>query len=194
VRSVAAVVPGDHVIALGAGGGVGLATVQLSTALGATVTAVASTDDKLAVARAHGATHTICHRDRDLRAALRATLADGADVVVDPVGGSLAEPALRALRPGGRFVTVGYAAGEIPRIPLNLVLLKGISIVGFEFLDFLTRFPDELARNDTELLDLVERSVARPHVGAVFPLAEASAALDLVASGKAIGKVVIDVT
>ncbi len=192
VRSVGAVRPGEQVIALGAGGGVGLAAVQLATALGANVTAVASSDEKLAVARAHGATHTICHRDLDLRAALRAALPDGADVVVDPVGGSLAEPALRTLRAGGRFVTVGYAAGEIPRIPLNLVMLKGITILGFQFLDFLTRFPDDLIRNDAELFELFARGAVRPHVGAVFPLADAAAALDLVASGRAIGKVVID--
>jgi NADPH:quinone reductase len=125
LRSVAGLRPGEHLVALGAGGGVGLATVQLGHELGATVTAVASSAEKLAVAAAYGASNLVQHTAQDLRQALRSSLPDGADVVVDPVGGRLSEPALRALRFGGRFVTVGYASGEIPRIPLNLVLLKG---------------------------------------------------------------------
>jgi NADPH:quinone reductase len=189
LRSVASVQPGEVVIALGAGGGVGLATVQLGVALGAEVAAIASSDAKLAVARLHGASTTICHRDADLREALP----HGADVVVDPVGGDLAEPALRALRPGGRFVTVGYAAGSIPKIPLNLVMLKGVTILGFQFLDFATRCGDDLARNDAALLELFSTGGVRPHIGATFPLVQTAAALELVASGGAIGKVIIDV-
>ena len=104
----------------------GSAAVQLGVLLGATVTAVASTPEKLEAARALGATRLIDHRAGDLRQALREALPGGADVVVDPVGGDLAEPALRSLHFGGRFVTVGYASGTIPRIPLNLVLLKGV--------------------------------------------------------------------
>src|SRR5208283_4411097 len=107
----------------------------------------------------------------DLRAALREHLPGGADVVVDPVGGELAEPALRALRWGGRFVTVGYASGVIPRIPLNLVLLKGCRILGFQFIDFATHAPDDLARNDRELWDLLADGVSVPHIGATFDLA-----------------------
>ncbi len=129
---------------LGAGGGVGLAAVQLAVALGATVTAVASSAEKLEAAAAMGATHLVNHRDGDLRAALKATLPGGADVVIDPVGGTLSEPALRALRYGGRFVVVGFAAGEIPRIPLNLVLLKGCRIMGFEFRSFMTHETDAM--------------------------------------------------
>src|SRR3954454_14236178 len=140
LRSVAALQPGEELIVLGAGGGVGLAAVQLGVILGASVTAVASADDKLAVATEFGATRTVNHRGGDLRGALREAVPAGADVVVDPVGGDLADPALRSLRPGGRFVTVGYASGVIPRIPLNLVLLKGVIVVGFQLLDFATRF------------------------------------------------------
>ena len=114
--------------------------------------------------------------------------------MVDPVGGDLAEPALRSLRWGGRFVTVGYASGEIPRIPLNLVLLKGIEIVGFQFIDFVGHHPDEWARNEAELMDLFTAGRAVPHIGATFALDDAAAALRLVADGKAVGKVVIDVT
>jgi len=193
LRSVAGLAAGDELVVLGAGGGVGLAAVQLGAALGATVTAVASSADKLAVARAEGARRTIDHRAGDLRAALREQLPGGADVVVDPVGGDLAEPALRALRWGGRFVTVGYASGTIPRIPLNLVLLKGIQILGFEFRGFAAHAPEALAQGEAELADLQARGRVVPHIGATFPLADTAAALQLVADGRAIGKVVIDV-
>jgi NADPH2:quinone reductase len=193
LRSIAALQPGEELIVLGAGGGVGLAAVQLGKVLGATVTAVASSAEKLAAAASMGATHLVNHRDADLRATLRAVLPEGADVVVDPVGGALAEPSLRSLRYGGRFVTVGYASGSIPRIPLNLVLLKGIRILGFQFIDFATHEPDALRRNDAELLALFAEGRATPHIGAVFDLADVAAALRCVADGRAIGKVVIDV-
>ena len=193
LRSVAALVPGEELIVLGAGGGVGLAAVQLGAVLGATVTAVASSAEKLAVAESLGATRLIDHRAGGLRQALRDALPDGADVVVDPVGGELAEPALRALRWGGRFVTVGYASGTIPRIPLNLVLLKGIRILGFQFLSFATHCPDEMARNEAELSDLLAAGRARPHIGATFTLDQAPEALRYVADGRAIGKVVLEI-
>lgn len=193
LRSVAQVAPGEEVVVLGAGGGVGLAAVQLAVLMGATVTAVASSPEKLAAARSMGATHLIDHRAGDLRGALKAALPDGADVVIDPVGGSLAEPALRALRYGGRFVVVGFAAGEIPRIPLNLVLLKGIEIRGFEFGSFMARARDALARGEAELTGWLADGRARPHVGATFPLEATAAALRHVGDGKAVGKVVIDV-
>ena len=181
------------VIVLGAGGGVELATVQLAHLLDASVTAVASSDEKLAAAETLGASRLVNHRHGDLRAQLRAVLPDGADVVVDPVGGDLAEPALRALRWGGRFVTVGYAAGTIPRIPLNLVLLKGIRVEGFEMLGFMQHHRDDMDRNERELLDLLAAGRAVPHIGARFPLDETAAALRHVADGRAIGKVLVDV-
>jgi NADPH2:quinone reductase len=193
LRSVARLQAGEQVVVLGAGGGVGLAAVQLARELGATVTAVASSAGKLEVAAAHGAGQLVDHRSEELRQALRERLPDGADVVVDPVGGALAEPALRSLRRGGRFVTVGYASGEIPRIPLNLVLLKGIQILGFQFVDFATNEPDLFRRNEDELGALLAAGRATPHIGARFPLAETAAALRCVADGRAIGKVVIDV-
>ena len=191
LRSVARVQAGEELIVLGAGGGVGLAAVQLGAVLGADVTAVASSTEKLDAARVCGATRTIDHRAGDLRQALRDALPAGADVVVDPVGGDLAEPALRALRWGGRFVTVGYASGVIPRIPLNLVLLKGVQILGFQFRDFGVHAPDEMRRNDAELFALLEDGRASPHIGASFELAEAAEALQLVADGRAVGKVVL---
>jgi NADPH2:quinone reductase len=194
LRSVARVQPGERLVVLGAGGGVGLAAAQLGALLGASVTAVASTDVKLLAASACGAVTLINHASvpGGLRQALRAAFPDGVDAVVDPVGGDLAEPALRALRWGGRFVTVGYASGTVPRIPLNLVLLKGCQILGFQFRDFAAHAPpDELARNEAALFDLLAAGRALPHIGATFKLAEASAALRHVADGKAIGKVVL---
>jgi NADPH2:quinone reductase len=194
LRSVAAVAPGDEVVVLGAGGGVGLAAVQLGAVLGARVTAVASSAAKLEAAAACGASRGIDHRTGNLRQALREALPDGADVIVDPVGGDLAEPALRALRWGGRFVTVGYASGVVPRIPLNLVLLKGCRILGFEFRGFTANSPGEMRRNEAELLALLAARRALPHIGAAFGLADSAAALRHVADGQAIGKVVIDVS
>ncbi|OBB17280.1 NADPH:quinone oxidoreductase [Mycobacteriaceae bacterium 1482268.1] len=189
LRSVAGVRSGDAVIVLGAGGGVGLAAVQLAVLLGAEVTAVASSAEKLDAAASYGARHLVNHRCGDLRTALRQALPDGAHAVLDPVGGGLSEPALRSLRRGGRFVTVGYASGTIPRIALNLVLVKGVHVLGFQFQDV---SPDEFVRNETELRDLLTSGKVAPHIGAVFPLAETSSALRYVADGKAVGKVLIE--
>jgi NADPH2:quinone reductase len=194
LRSVARVQSGDELVVLGAGGGVGLATVQLGALLGASVTAVASSREKLDVAASYGATNLVDHRSVELRHALRESLPNGADVVVDPVGGGLSEPALRALRWGGRFVTVGYASGEIPRIPLNLVLLKGVHVLGFEFLGFIANAPDEFRRNEDELMELLATGRVIPHIGATFPLADVAAALRYVADGHAIGKVLVDIS
>jgi NADPH2:quinone reductase len=189
LRSVARVGRGDDVVVLGAGGGVGLAAVQLAVALGTRVTAVASSAEKLAAAERYGAHNLIDHTAGSLRSALRGAVPDGAHAVLDPVGGELSEPALRALRRGGRFVTVGFASGVIPRIPLNLVLVKGLQILGFQFQDVP---PDEFERNESELGDLLASGAVTPHVGAIYPLAETAAALRHVAEGRAVGKVVID--
>lgn len=191
LRSMARVQEGDELVVLGAGGGVGLAAVQLGVQLGASVTAVASSTEKLDVAAGYGAKHVVNYRTADLRGALKEAVPGGADVVVDPVGGELSEPALRSLGRGGRFVTVGFASGVIPRIPLNLVLVKGINVLGFQFQDVP---PDEFARSDDELRELLVSGRVRPHVCAIYPLAETAAALRHVADGRAIGKVVIDLT
>jgi NADPH2:quinone reductase len=193
LRSIARVHPGEELVVLGAGGGVGLAAVQLGAELGARVTAVASSDRKLRVAAQLGATVMVDHRSGPLRQLLRDALPDGADVVIDPVGGDLAEPALRSLRWGGRFVTVGYASGAIPRMPLNLVLLKGVHILGFQFAGFAEHAPDELRNNEQGLLELLATHRVRPHVGAVFALEDVVAAMRSVADGQAIGKVVLEI-
>jgi NADPH2:quinone reductase len=189
LRSVARLQPGETLVVLGAGGGVGLAAVQLGAVLGATVVAVASSSDKLEVAASYGAKHLVDHRSGELRALLKDAVPEGADVVVDPVGGDLSEPALRSLRRGGRFITVGYASGTIPRIPLNLVLVKGIRIQGFQFQDL---DPDEYRRGEDELVELLVSGRAVPHIGAVYSLEGTVDALRLVGDGRAIGKVVID--
>jgi NADPH2:quinone reductase len=193
LRTVARLQRGEELVVLGAGGGVGLAAVQLGATLGASVTAVASSSEKLEMAGSHGASTLIDDPPRELREALRAAHPDGVDVVVDPVGGDLAEPALRALRWGGRFVTVGYASGSIPRIPLNLVMLKGIQIVGFEFRNFGVHMPDELRRDEDELLELFAAGRITPYIGASFGLEDVVAALRFVADRHAIGKVVLDI-
>jgi NADPH2:quinone reductase len=191
LRSMARLREGDELIVLGAGGGVGLAAVQLGVQLGASVTAVASSDEKLDVAASYGAKRLINYKSADLRAALKEAVPGGADVVIDPVGGELSEPALRSLGRGGRFVTVGFASGVIPRIPLNLVLVKGVRVLGFQFQDVP---PDEFARNEDELREHLVSGRVSPHVCAVYPLAETVAALKHVADGRAIGKVLIDLT
>ena len=191
LRSMARIDVGDELVVLGAGGGVGMAAVQLGVALGAEVTAVASSAEKLAAAAGYGASRVVNHRYGDLRAQLREALPDGAHAVIDPVGGELSEPALRALRRGGRFVTIGYASGVIPRIPLNLILVKGIHLLGFQFQDVPLL---EFDRNESELRDMLTTGRVAPHVGAVYPLAETAAALRHVADGCAIGKVLIDLT
>ena len=189
LRSVARVGRGETVIVLGAGGGVGLAAVQLAVALGAEVVAVASSAAKLATAHSYGATHLIDHRDGTLREQLRAVVPAGAAAVLDPVGGDLSDPAMRSLGRGGRFVTIGYASGTVPRIPLNLVLVKGLRILGFQFQDI---DPDEFARNERELTGLLTSGRVSPHIGAVFPLEQSVAALGEVAAGRAVGKVLLD--
>ncbi|MET0909918.1 MAG: NADPH:quinone oxidoreductase family protein [Ilumatobacteraceae bacterium] len=191
IRSVANVVAGERVVVLGAAGGVGLAAVEIAAVLGADVVAAASTDDKLALCRLHGASHTVNYENGDLRTGLREMFPDGVDVVLDPVGGPLAEQALRALRWKGRFVTIGFASGEIPRIPLNLVLLKGCVVMGFEIRTFSQFEPELAARDERELIELLATGRVVPHVSSVHGLDDAAEALRAVAGRRSTGKVLI---
>ncbi|WP_046300526.1 NADPH:quinone oxidoreductase family protein [Mycobacterium sp. UM_Kg27] len=193
LRSVAQVAEGDWVVVLGAAGGVGLAAVDLAVAMGAKVLAAASSPEKLEVCRQRGAAATVDYDREDLKTRIREITGDGAQAVLDPVGGSYAEPALRSLARGGRFITLGYAAGTIPAIPLNLVMLKGITVQGMEIRTFATDFPAENERDLAELQQLFAEGRVSPYIGARFPLAEAATALRYVADRKAIGKVIIDV-
>jgi NADPH:quinone reductase len=193
LRSVAAVGDADWVVVLGAAGGVGLAAIDVARAFGARVIAAASGPAKLDLAIERGAAHAVDYTREDLKARIREITADGAHVVIDPVGGSSAEQALRALRWGGTFVTIGFAAGEIPRIPLNLVLLKGISIRGMDLRTFGAHHPDLERRDRAELLSLLVSGRVRPYIGGRFPLAAAPEALRQVADRRALGKLVIEV-
>ncbi|ABL06385.1 NADPH:quinone oxidoreductase family protein [Mycobacterium ulcerans] len=193
LRSVAQVSQGDWVVVLGAAGGVGLAAVDLAVAMGARVLAAASSPEKLGLCRQRGAEAVVDYDQEDLKLRIRELTGESARVVLDPVGGSYAEPALRGLARGGIFVTLGYAAGSIPAIPLNLVMLKNLTIRGMEIRTFMGDYPDECARDVAELSQMFAAGKIRPHIGARFPLADTPAALRYVAERKVLGKVVIDV-
>jgi NADPH:quinone reductase-like Zn-dependent oxidoreductase len=191
LRSVAEVQPGDWVVVLGAAGGVGLAAVELATLLGARVLAAASTPEKLELCRARGAVATVDYAREDLKTRIKEITDGGADVVIDPIGGPYSEPALRATRWGARFVVVGFAAGEIPRIPLNLVLLKGVIVRGFEIRTFGQHAPALQARDRAELLELFLTDRVHPYVSRIYPLADTGRALRSLADRTATGKVLI---
>jgi NADPH:quinone reductase len=183
---------GETLAVLGASGGTGLAAVELGKVMGARVIACASSDDKLAFARQHGADDTINYANEDLKEALRrVTGGRGVDVIYDPVGGSYAEAALRSIAWQGRFLVVGFAAGEIPRIPLNLALLKGCDIVGVFWGSFIERDPASHRANTMQILDWVAAGKLSAHVQAVYPLSDAAAALKALAARKVMGKIVL---
>lgn len=191
LSTVAGVSPGDWVVVLGAAGGVGLAAVELAHLLGARVLAAASSPEKLAVCRLKGADSTVDYRTENLKERIKEITGDGADVVIDPVGGPWAEQALRAMRFGGKFVSVGFASGEIPRIPLNLVLLKGPVITGFTMQGIAVNRPEDVARDETRLWDLLAEGKVVPHISAEFPLEEGARALAELAERRATGKVLV---
>ncbi|MDM4139858.1 MULTISPECIES: NADPH:quinone oxidoreductase family protein [Mycobacterium] len=193
LRSTAAVTQGDWVVVLGAAGGVGLAAVDLAVAMEARVLAAASSPEKLELCRLRGAEATVDYDREDLKMRIRELTGDHARVVLDPVGGAYSEPALRGLARGGTFVTLGYAAGTIPAIPLNLILLKDICVRGMEIRTFMTDRPDDAVRDLAELAQMFAAGTVRPYIGARFPLSETAAALRHVADRKVLGKVVIDV-
>ena len=151
LRSIAQVADGDWVVILGAAGGVGQAALDLAVGMRARVLAAASTEGKLEICRQRGAEATVAYDRDDLKSTIRELTGGSARVIIDPVGGRYAEPALRALARGGTFVTLGYAAGTIPAIPLNLVLLKDITIRGMEIRTFTADHPDDAARDIREL-------------------------------------------
>ncbi|WAC91822.1 NADPH:quinone oxidoreductase family protein [Mycobacterium sp. Aquia_213] len=193
LRSTAAVTEGDWVVVLGAAGGVGLAAVDLAVAMKARVLAAASSPEKLELCRQRGAEAVVDYDHEDLKTRIRELTGDAARVVLDPVGGQYSEPALRGLARGGTFVTLGYAAGTIPAIPLNLVLLKDLYVRGMEIRTFASDYPDEAVRDEQELAQMFAAGTVRPYIGARFPLAETPSALRHVADRKVLGKVVIDV-
>ena len=184
--------PGETLLVLGASGGVGLAAIQLGKAMGARVIAAASTKEKLDVCAANGADELINYSSEDLRARVKEiTQGTGVDVIYDPVGGPLSEKALRDMSWRGRFLVVGFAVGEIPKVPLNLALLKGCSIVGVFWGDFTRREPALNEANNQELVRLFEAGKISPHIHKVYPLTQASEALNELLDKKVSGKVVL---
>ena len=192
LRDRAALKAGETLLVLGAAGGVGLAAIEIGKALGARVIACASSGDKLAVCREHGADEGIDYASEDLRERIKAlTGGRGIDVVYDAVGGPYTEPAFRSLAWRGRLLVVGFAAGDIPKLPLNLPLLKGASVVGVFWGDFARREPREFAASMQQLGRWYAEGRLQPHVSQTLPLARAADAIKLLASRQAKGKVVV---
>ena len=184
--------PGETLLVLGAAGGVGTTAVELGKQMGAVVIAAASSDAKLELVRKLGADHVVNYTAGDLRERIKAiTGGKGVDVVYDPVGGALAEPALRSMAWGGRYLVIGFAGGDIPRIPLNLPLLKGCSIVGVFWGSFAARERDVQRRNAAELWEMFEAGQLVPVVGETHPLADYAQAFESLATRRAQGKVVL---
>lgn len=184
---------GETVAVLGAGGGAGLAAIEIAKLMGARVIAVASSCDKLAFARAHGADEGINAEAEDLKPRLKQLAApNGIDILYDAVGGDYAEPALRAMAWEGRYLVVGFASGTIPRIPLNLVMLKGCAILGVFWTAFVERYPAKHRANMLKLLDWCAEGRITPHIHASYALIETATALSLIEARKVTGKVIVN--
>jgi len=192
IKDRAALQSGETMLVLGAAGGVGLAAIEIGKALGARVIAAASSEEKLRVCREHGADSTINYSNEDLRERIKA-LSDGKgpDVVYDPVGGQFTEQAFRSIAWRGRHLVVGFANGEIPKLPLNLALLKGAAIVGVFWGDHVAREPSQFAAELAAMFDLVAKRRLRPHISARYPLAQGAQAISDMMNRKVIGKIVI---
>jgi NADPH2:quinone reductase len=192
LRDRANLVAGETLLVLGAAGGVGLSAVELGATMGAHVIAAASSEEKLDACRRFGAAETVDYTKVDLKAWLKEhTGGRGVDVVYDPVGGDLSEPALRSTAWKGRFLVIGFAAGDIPRIPLNLALLKGCSIVGVFYGEHGTRNPIEQRALVDELIEMLAGGRINPEVSASFSLDESAAALRELMDRRVIGKAVV---
>ena len=184
----------ETVLVLGAAGGVGLTAVELGKLMGAKVIAAASTPEKLALCREYGADETINYSTENLRERVnQITGKQGVDVVYDPVGSRLGVAAFRCLRPGGRFLVIGFAAGEVPAIPINLVLIKRSSLVGVFLGNWIIANEAAARENMQELCRFFVESRIRPHISARYPIERAGDAIDHVANRKVEGKVVVDI-
>jgi NADPH2:quinone reductase len=192
LRERAQLKSGETLAVLGASGGVGLAAVEIGKIMGARVIACASSAEKLDFARAHGADETVNYASEDLRGALKRLGGErGIDVVYDPVGGPYAEPAVRSLGWEGRYLVIGFAAGEIPKLPLNLVLLKSCDIRGVIWGAWVARNPQGQRALMADIVRWCAEGKLSGHVHAVYPLAEIAAALKAIADRKAMGKIVL---
>lgn len=192
LKDRAAAKPGETLLVLGAGGGVGLAAVELGKRMGLRVIAAASTEAKREAARSRGADEVVDYTTDDFREQLKMfTGGRGVDIVYDPVGGDIAETALRSVGWGGRYLVVGFAAGGIPKLPTNLLLLKGSALVGVFWGEFVRREPEANAANTRQLLAWLHDRTLRPLISARYPLSGAAQALDALLGRDAIGKLVI---
>jgi len=192
LRQRAALQPGETLLVLGAAGGVGLAAVELGKAMGARVLAAASTREKLEAARSAGADELINYSDGEFRDKVKAlTGGRGADVIYDPVGGDLFDQCMRCVNWNGRVLVVGFTGGHIPKVPINLILLKGCQVVGVFYGSFAARDPETNERNFEEILALFESRRIDPLIGRVYPLAEFAHAFRCLSERRAIGKVVL---
>lgn len=186
---------GDTLLVLGAAGGVGLAAVELGKLLGAKVIAAASTDKKLELCREYGADETINYSKTDLKAGIKdLTEGKGVDVIFDPVGGQYSETAFRSIAWNGRFLVVGFAAGTIPKLPLNLPLLKGASIVGVFWGGFALGNPQANMENTNVLMDWYKAGKLKPHIHNIYNLEDTSKALEEMMNRKVRGKLVVQVS
>lgn len=194
LKDRASIQPGETLAVLGSSGGVGQAAVEIGKAMGARVIACASSDDKLDFCKSLGADDVVNYSTQDIKASLKElTGGKGVDVIYDPVGADLAEPALRSIGWKGRFLVVGFAGGGIPKIPLNLALLKGCQIVGVFWGDHLVREPHLHRANIAQLLDWVVEGKIKPHIHKVYQMAETAEALAAIARREVRGKVIIKI-
>jgi len=185
--------PEETILVLGAAGGVGIAAIQIAKAVGAKVIAAASTDEKLEICRQHGADILINYSTTDLREAIKtATAGKGPDVIYDPVGGIYAEPAFRSIAWRGRYLVIGFANGEIPKLPLNLALLKGASLVGVFWGEFVKREPKANLAAMRELIGWLSEGKIKPHISHRYGLNETASALNALAARQVTGKIVIE--
>lgn len=184
--------PGERLLVLGASGGVGLTAVELGKLMGAEVIAVARGAEKLAIAKAAGADHLIDSETGDLREQVKAL--GGADVVYDPVGGDQFKAALRATNPEGRLIPLGFASGEVPQIPANILLVKNLTVIGYYWGGYARTNPTVLNDSLAKLLNWYETGKIKPHVSHILPLDQANEALDLLRTRQATGKVVITIS
>jgi len=185
---------GEAVAVLGAAGGAGLAALEIAKLMGARVIAVASSSEKLSVCQSHGADEVVNYRETDLKAALRnLTYGEGVDVVYDCVGGDSSEAALRAMAWQGRFLVVGFASGQIPKIPLNLLLLKGAKAVGVNWPESVNRNAAGHCRNMAQVLRWIAEGNLAPHIHATYPLGQIREAIGVLDRREAVGKVILTI-
>lgn len=184
--------PGETLAVLGASGGVGQAAVEIGKAMGARVVACASDDSKLAFCETLGADILINYATNDVKDSLRA-VEGGVDVVYDPVGGDFTEAALRALDFGGRLLVIGFAQGDIPKLPLNLVLLKGADILGVYWGEHIKHEPDRHRANMDQLIAWAAAGTIRPHIHKVYAMDEIAAALNAIARREVRGKAILKI-